>query len=71
LLRRRGSRETRTLVTFSDGGFYAIGIKPGDYELAADPGTVARLGLRAATLGFSMPASVEGATVDGLEVVLD
>jgi hypothetical protein len=70
-LRRHGSSQTVQLTTFSDGGFYLIGVKPGAYELSADPGVLARLGLSSWPVGFTMPSSPEGATVDGLEVRLE
>jgi hypothetical protein len=71
LLRRHGSSQTVQLVTFSDGGFYLIGVKPGTYELSVDPGTLARLELSAWPIGFAMPSSPDGATVDGLELRLE
>ena len=71
VLRRHGSSQTIQVVTFSDGGFYLIGVKPGAYELSADPATLARLELSAWPVGFTMPASAEGATVDGLELRLE
>jgi hypothetical protein len=71
LLKRRGSREVRTLTTFSDGDFYLMGVKPGEYDLWVDGGVLSRLGLKGAPLSFTMPASVDGATVDGLELELD
>jgi hypothetical protein len=70
-LRRHGSSQTVQLVTFSDGGFYLIGVKPGTYELSVDPTTLARLELSAGPIGFTMPASADGATVDGLELLLE
>jgi hypothetical protein len=71
LLRRHGSSQTVRLVTFSDGGFYLIGVKPGEYELTAEPVVLARLGLSAGPIAFTVPSSVEGATVDGLELRLE
>lgn len=71
LLRRHGSSQTVPLVTFSDGGFYLIGVKPGTYELSIDPTTLARLELSAWPIGFAMPSSPDGATVDGLELRLE
>ena len=47
-----------------------MGVKPGDYELAVDPGDLERLGLTADRLAFSLAADAEGATVDGLELRL-
>jgi hypothetical protein len=70
-LRRRGSSQTVQLVTFSDGGFYLIGVKPGQYEIAVHPGTLERLGLSAPPIGFIMPSTADGATVDGLELRLE
>jgi hypothetical protein len=70
-LRRHGSSQTVQLVTFSDGGFYLIGVKPGTYEISVDPATLARLELSAWPIGFAMPSSQEGATVDELELLLE
>jgi hypothetical protein len=70
LLRRKGSREVRSLVTFSDGAFYLIGVKPGDYLLSAEGEALSRLGLTGEPLAFTMPASRDGATVDGLTLEL-
>jgi len=58
------------LVTFSDGDFYLMGLKPGEYELSVDGDALARLGLSGDPLSFTMPASADGATVDGLELRL-
>jgi hypothetical protein len=71
LLRRHGSSQTARLVTFSDGGFYLIGVKPGEYELSVEPSVLARLGLSAWPIAFTVPSSTEGATVDGLELRLE
>ncbi len=71
ILKRRGSREGRTLATFSDGAFYLIGVRPGEYELSVDGDVLARLGLDGKPLSFTMPGSVEGATVEGLELRLN
>jgi hypothetical protein len=70
-LRRHGSSQMVQLVTFSDGGFYLIGVKPGTYELSVDAATLARLELSAWPIGFTMPSSPDGATVDGLELRLE
>ena len=71
LLRRHGSSQTARLVTFSDGGFYLIGVKPGEYELSVEPSILARLGLSAWPIEFTVPSSPEGATVEGLELRLE
>lgn len=59
---------TRTIVTFSDGDFYAMGIKPGEYELRVDPATAARLGIANLPLRFEMASTVDGAAVSGLVI---
>jgi hypothetical protein len=71
LLRRHGSSQTARLVTFSDGGFYLLGVKPGEYELSVEPSVLDRLGLSALPIEFTVPSSAEGATVDGLELRLE
>ena len=50
--RRNGTR--RTLVTFNDGGFYLMGVKPGDYELAVAEQVLDALAADAAPLRFSL-----------------
>jgi len=71
MLKRRGSRDEQILVTFSDGDFYLIGVRPGEYELSVDGDLLSRLGLEGKPISFTMPASADGATVDGLELRLD
>ncbi len=70
-LTRQDTRETRTLTTFSDGTFYGMGIRPGEWELAVDRNSLAVLGARAEPLRFTMLPDAEGATVSGLELVLE
>jgi hypothetical protein len=65
-LERVGGEASRTIVTFRDGGFYAIGIKPGDYVLRLDPPMSERLGVRMEPIRFTMPPDIDGATVGGL-----
>lgn len=71
VLKRRRSREERTFFTFSDGAFYLIGVKPREYELSADGDVLARMGLHGDAVLFTMPASEDGATLNGLEVRLN
>jgi hypothetical protein len=61
---------TRGLTTFSDGEFYAIGIRPGRYQLAVSPEVLARLNLVAPPLQVTMPAAADGATVGDLELTV-
>lgn len=70
VLQRKGARDPKILVTFLDGDFYLIGVKPGDYELSVDAEALNRLGLTGEPISFTMPASADGASVDGLELRL-
>ncbi|MEP6572389.1 MAG: hypothetical protein ABJD11_06820 [Gemmatimonadota bacterium] len=60
----------RTIVSFSDGDFYAIGVKPGEYDLSVDPHLLSRLGLTVRSQRISMASSADGAEVTGLEMKL-
>ncbi|MGE0439577.1 MAG: hypothetical protein AB7S39_03740 [Gemmatimonadales bacterium] len=68
VLRHLGTGQIRRIVSFSDGEFYAMGIRPGEYELSLDPATGQRLGLAAEALRFTLAASADGAAVSGLTV---
>jgi hypothetical protein len=70
VLRERKSGARRTLTTFSDGGFYTFGVKPGDYELSVDPGTLAALGASAEPRRFTLAPSATGGGASGLELEL-
>jgi hypothetical protein len=70
VLRRRGENETQSVRTFSDGGFYVIGVKPGEYDVTVDPSDLEQLGLAEEPLRFILPALADGASVDGLELHL-
>ena len=65
-LRNLGTGRTMAIVSFSDGDFYAMGIKPGKYELSLDSATAARLGIAALPIRFEMAAKADGASVSGL-----
>ena len=66
--RRSGAR--RTLVTFSDGAFYLLGVKPGDYELSVDPRVLAALAVNAEPLRFSLAPTPQGVGRSDLDVQL-
>jgi hypothetical protein len=65
-LESAGGASGRTIVTFRDGEFYAIGIKPGDYALRLDPKMSGQFGVQMEPIRFTMPPDIEGATVGGL-----
>ncbi len=66
--RRRGVQ--RTLVTFNDGGFYLMGVKPGDYELSVDGRVLDALAVDAQPLRFTLAPSANGIGREGLEIRL-
>jgi len=61
---------TRSLTTFSDVAFYAIGIKPGDYQLTVSPQILTRLSMAAQPIRLSIPVVMDGASVTGLYIQL-
>lgn len=66
--RRTGSR--RTLVTFNDGAFYLMGVKPGDYELAVEPQVLEALAVDAQPLRFTLGPTPTGIGRSDLEIRL-
>lgn len=64
----RGTR--RSVTTFSDGTFYAMGVKPGDYEIRIDERTASRMGMTADPVKMTMRIDAEGDTQSGLELLL-
>jgi len=70
VLRQLETGQERTITSFSDGEFYAMGIRPGQYQLELGSRTAARLGLSAAPVQFRMEANPEGGSVSGLQITL-
>jgi len=66
--KRTGTR--RTLVTFTDGAFYLLGVKPGEYELAVDERVLDALGADAAPLPFTLVPTPQGVGRSDLELRL-
>ena len=66
--KRSGTR--RTLVTFTDGGFYLLGVKPGDYVLTVDERVLDALGADAAPLSFQLAPTPDGVGRSDLELRL-
>lgn len=69
-LRHKASGEQRLLTTFSDGSFYGIGVRPGDWELTVDPKSLEILKAAAEALRFTILPSEEGSAVENLEIQL-
>lgn len=70
VLRDLNSGAERRLLTYSDGGFYAIGVKPGEYEITLPDRLAERLGMAVRPVRFILAPSVDGTSVSGLEVEL-
>src|SRR6266550_3237081 len=66
--RRSGTR--RTLVTFNDGAFYLMGVKPGEYELTVEEQVLDALAVDAEPVRFSLTPTANGIGRSDLEVRL-
>ncbi len=66
--RRSGAR--RTLVTFNDGAFYLMGVRPGDYELTVSEQVLDALAVDAEPLRFSLTPTPNGIGRSDLELKL-
>jgi hypothetical protein len=60
ILTARRSGTPRTLVTFNDGAFYLMGVKPGDYELTVEAQVLDALAVDAEPLRFSLVPTANG-----------
>lgn len=70
VMTHRKSGERRLLTTFGDGTFYAIGVRPGEWELAVDSKCLELLQVSAAPVKFTLAPSQDGETVSNLEIEL-
>src|SRR6266496_4229554 len=70
LLTERRSGTRRTLVTFNDGAFYLMGVKPGDYELTVAAQVLDALAVDAEPLRFSLAPTANGIGRSDLELRL-
>ena len=61
---------TQRFTTFSDGAFYVLGVKPGDYDLTVDPGALDALQATAVPLRVRLAPTATGVGASGLEVEL-
>jgi hypothetical protein len=66
VMRHRKTGRERKILTFGDGSFYAIGVRPGEYELRLDQAASQRLGAPAEPIRFTLPVELDGATISGL-----
>jgi hypothetical protein len=66
ILRHLKTGQTRLITTFSDGGFYALSIRPGEWEIRVDPSVVSRLGTRADPVYFNIKQALQGESLSGI-----
>jgi len=57
-------------VTYSDGGFYVLGVRPGRYEVIVDDRVLEALGARLEPAAFEIGRTRDDAIVEGVDVRL-
>jgi hypothetical protein len=69
LIKRTDRIHEETVRTFSDGGFYAMNLLPGEYSLAVDPAQLSILQAVSTpeAIKFSVKALAEGDYIEGLQ----
>ena len=70
MLSNRRTGAIQRFSTFSDGAFYVMGVKPGDYDLAVDPRTLEALQASAVPLRLTLAPTPDGVGASGLELIL-
>ena len=68
LFRHLATGKLRRVTTFTDGSFYVLGLRPGDWVLEVDPDLLQRIGATSAPTRIVIPNLVEGASISGIEV---
>jgi hypothetical protein len=67
----RETGEVRTLTTFSDGSFYAIGLRPGEWTLSVEGECLKFLEARTEPIQFTIRPDEAGDSVGGLSLTLE
>ena len=70
LLTHRRTGAVRSLVTFTDGDFYVLGVTAGEYELKVDQRSLDALGMTAEPLPLTLAPTAEGVGRSGIVLVL-
>ena len=70
VLTERRSGAVRRFATFTDGDFYLLGVKPGDYQLSVESRDLDALGLAAIPLQFTLAQTAQGVGKSGIELHL-
>jgi hypothetical protein len=71
LLRHLGSGATIRVTTFSDGAFYAVGLRPGEYEATMPADVLDLLKAQQASVRFRVDPSPGGGVVEGVVLRLE
>ncbi|HEX2637467.1 MAG TPA: hypothetical protein VHL81_10075 [Gemmatimonadales bacterium] len=71
LLRHLGSGATTRVTTFSDGAFYAAGLRPGEYEVSVPNEVLDLLKAAQTPVRFRVEPSPEGGVLDGVVLRLE
>lgn len=59
------------VLTFSDGAFYAMGLRPGRYEIAVHPEQLADLDATAAPVRATLRQTQGGTILEGVELIVE
>lgn len=70
ILRHQATGTVRELVTFTDGSFYALSLRSGEWEVFVDDRVQERLGAMAQPLRFTLRPLLDGDAASGLVIVL-
>jgi hypothetical protein len=68
VMRHLATGKERRVMTFTDGSFYVLSMRPGEWTLGVDPATLSALGATSESVRIMIPNLVEGASISGLEV---
>jgi hypothetical protein len=64
------SGEKRVISTFSDGGFYLMGLRPGEWEVSVDKRCLGLLHATVELARFTIRPMMDGDSVDGITLTL-
>jgi len=71
VLRHLGSGATVRVITFSDGGFYVFGLRPGTYEASVESGSLRALRMTGQPVRFTLDPGPQGGSLDGVVLRLN
>ena len=68
LLRHQATGKLRRVTTFTDGSFYVLGLRPGDWVFEVDPELLQGLRATSEPVRVVIPAVIDGASISGIEI---